>query len=116
MMKQDYLELLVENIHSTTIATIGADGHPQTRVIDMMLYDEQGVYFLTAKANAPMSAGKSDRSILAKDGDSGTGNSTKARTYAIAESSAVMVMVRILMAAALFGCCMVTVWFIMLLS
>ena len=48
MMKQDYLELLVENIHSTTIATIGADGHPQTRVIDMMLYDEQGVYFLTA--------------------------------------------------------------------
>ena len=30
MQKQDYLELLVENIHSTTIATIGADGHPQT--------------------------------------------------------------------------------------
>ena len=36
MTKQDYLELLVEKIHSTTIATIGADGHPQTRVIDMM--------------------------------------------------------------------------------
>lgn len=49
MTKQDYLELLVENIHSTTVATIGTDGHPQTRVIDMMLYDEQGVYFLTAK-------------------------------------------------------------------
>ena len=66
--------------------------------------------------NAPMSAGKSDRSILAKDGDNGTGNSTKARTYAIAESSAVMVMVRILRAVALFGCCMVKVRFIMLLS
>ena len=52
MQKQDYLELLVENIHSTTIATIGADGHPKTRVIDMMLYDEQGVYFLTAKGKA----------------------------------------------------------------
>ena len=52
MTKQDYLELLVENIHSTTIATIGTDGHPQTRVIDMMLYDEQGVYFLTAKGKA----------------------------------------------------------------
>ena len=38
MQKQDYLKLLVENIHSTTIATIGADGHPQPRVIDMMLY------------------------------------------------------------------------------
>ena len=52
MTKQDYLQLLVETIHSTTVATIGADGHPQTRVIDMMLYDEQGVYFLTAKGKA----------------------------------------------------------------
>ena len=47
-MKADvqYLKSLVDDIHSTTIATIGADGHPQTRVIDMMLYDKQGVYFL----------------------------------------------------------------------
>ena len=52
MTKHDYLELLVENIHSTTIATIGADSHPQTRVIDMMLWDEQGVYFLAAKGKA----------------------------------------------------------------
>ena len=52
MKKQDYMKLLVEGIHSTTIATIGADGHPQTRVIDMMLYDKQGVYFLTAKGKA----------------------------------------------------------------
>lgn len=45
-----YLKLLVENIHSATIATVGADGHPQTCVIDMMLYDEQGIiYFLTIK-------------------------------------------------------------------
>ena len=41
MQKEDYLKLLVEDIHSSTMATIGADGHPQTRVIDMMLYDEQ---------------------------------------------------------------------------
>lgn len=46
---QKYLKILIEDIHSTTVATIGADGHPQTRVIDMMLYDEKGVYFLTAK-------------------------------------------------------------------
>ena len=52
MTKQDYLKLLVETIHSTTVATIGADGHPQTRVIDMMLYDERGVYFLTARGKA----------------------------------------------------------------
>ena len=49
MAKNDYLKLLVENIHSTTIATIGADGHPQTRIIDIMLWDRRGVYFLTAK-------------------------------------------------------------------
>ena len=52
MNKNDYLRILVEQIHSTTIATIGADGHPQTRVIDMMLWDENGVYFLTAKGKA----------------------------------------------------------------
>ena len=45
----NYLKILVEDIHSTVVATIGKDGHPVTRCIDMMLYDENGVYFLTAK-------------------------------------------------------------------
>lgn len=48
----DYIETLVEEIHSTIVATIGADGHPQTRIIDMMYYDEKGIYFLTAKGKA----------------------------------------------------------------
>ncbi|MCD7868262.1 MAG: 4Fe-4S binding protein [Clostridiales bacterium] len=52
MTNSDYLKLLVEDIQSTTVATIGADGHPQTRTIDMMLWDEKGVYFLTAKGKA----------------------------------------------------------------
>ena len=52
MKTNDYLEKLVEHIHSAVIATIGADGHPQTRVIDMMLWDKQGVYFLTARGKA----------------------------------------------------------------
>ena len=43
MTKMDYLKLLVDEIHSTTVATIGSDGHPQTRIIDMMYYDEEGV-------------------------------------------------------------------------
>ena len=37
MQNQDYLKLLVEQLHSTTVATLGADGHPQTRVLHMML-------------------------------------------------------------------------------
>ena len=52
MTKLDYLRLLVDEIHSTTVATIGLDGHPQTRIIAMMYYDEDGVYFLTAKGKA----------------------------------------------------------------
>ena len=52
MQNQDYLKLLVEQLYSTTVATLGADGHPQTRVIDMMLWDAQGMYFLTARGKA----------------------------------------------------------------
>lgn len=47
-----YLKLLVEDIHSAIVATLGEDGYPQTRAIDMMLYDETGVYFLTAKGKS----------------------------------------------------------------
>ena len=43
MKTEDYLKILVEEIHSAMVATIADDGHPQTRVIDMMLYDENGV-------------------------------------------------------------------------
>ena len=52
MIGYEYIKVLVEEMHSTTVATIGNDGHPQTRVIDMMYYDEEGVYFLTAKGKA----------------------------------------------------------------
>ena len=52
MTGYEYIKVLVEKMHSTTVATIGKDGHPQTRVIDMMYYDEEGVYFLTAKGKA----------------------------------------------------------------
>ncbi|MCD7811726.1 MAG: 4Fe-4S binding protein [Ruminococcus sp.] len=48
----NYIKYLVENIHSVIVATINADGHPQTRVINMMMWDEKGLYFLTAKGKA----------------------------------------------------------------
>ncbi|MCD7729820.1 MAG: 4Fe-4S binding protein [Clostridia bacterium] len=41
--------MLVEEMHSAAVATIGGDGKPHIRIIDMMLYDDGGVYFLTAK-------------------------------------------------------------------
>ena len=49
MTAQDYMKILVEDLHSAVVSTIGDDGHPETRTIDMMLWDDEGVYFLTAK-------------------------------------------------------------------
>lgn len=47
-----FLEILTEDIHSVVVATLNAKGQPETRVIDMMLYDEQGLYFLTARGKS----------------------------------------------------------------
>lgn len=52
MQKEDYLRIMVEDIHSAAVATIGSDGRPQIRTIDMMLWDGDGVYFLTARGKA----------------------------------------------------------------
>lgn len=52
MESEKYLKILVEDIHSTIVATVDDDGHPVTRAIDMMLWDDRGVYFLTAKGKA----------------------------------------------------------------
>lgn len=44
-----YFKILAEGIHSVVIATTDKNGLPSTRVIDIMLYDDEGLYFLTAK-------------------------------------------------------------------
>ena len=44
-----YFKILTEEIHSVVIATVDENGLPSTRVIDMMLFDNEGIYFLTAK-------------------------------------------------------------------
>lgn len=44
-----YIEYLVNNIHSSVVATINSENHPVTCAVDMMDYDEDGVYFLTAR-------------------------------------------------------------------
>lgn len=52
MTSQTYLKVLSEEIHSVVVATIDDNGLPATRVIDVMLYDEEGLYFLTAKGKS----------------------------------------------------------------
>ena len=52
METKDYLEILRKEIHSTVIATVDGKGRPVTRVIDIMLTDEDSLYFITAKGKA----------------------------------------------------------------
>ena len=52
---------IVDDIHTTVVATVDDDGLPVTSVIDMMDYDEEGLYFLT-------NAGKPFYDRLAKRG------------------------------------------------
>lgn len=48
MTADDYLNLLVNDIHSTVLSTVGPDGRPKSRIIDMMLAKDGKLYFLTA--------------------------------------------------------------------
>lgn len=52
MTPQEILNVLQADIHSTVFATVDEQGLPQTCVIDLMLADEEGLYFLTAKGKA----------------------------------------------------------------
>lgn len=45
----NYLKYLVHEIHSTIVATVDENGLPVTCAIDIMDYDKNGLYFLTAK-------------------------------------------------------------------
>ena len=49
MKAEDYLRYIVEEIHTTIVATVDDDGKPVTAAIDMMDADENGLYFLTAR-------------------------------------------------------------------
>lgn len=49
MQIKDYLKYIVEQIHTTVFATVDSQGRPVTCAIDIMDYDESGLYFLTAK-------------------------------------------------------------------
>lgn len=48
----DYLRYIVEEVHTVIVATVDDGGLPVTSAIDMMDYDESGLYFLTAKGKS----------------------------------------------------------------
>ena len=71
MTAYDYLNFIVDEIHSTVVATVDSDGLPVTCVIDMMYADENGLYFLTAKGKNFYQRLK-ERGYLALSGMKGT--------------------------------------------
>ena len=48
----NYLKYLVVEIHTTVMATVDNNGLPVTCAIDIMDYDDSGLYFLTAKGKS----------------------------------------------------------------
>jgi len=48
MKTKKYLEFLTHEIHSTVFATVDENGEPHTCVIDIMLCDDESIYFLTS--------------------------------------------------------------------
>ena len=52
MTTAEILTVLQGEIHTTVFATVDDDGLPQTCVIDLMLADDNGLYFLTAKGKS----------------------------------------------------------------
>ena len=49
MKTVDYLSYIVNEIHTTIVATVDDEGLPVTAAIDMMDCDDNSLYFLTAK-------------------------------------------------------------------
>ena len=49
MKTAEYLSFVVNEIHTTIVATVDDEGLPVTIAIDMMDCDENSLYFLTAK-------------------------------------------------------------------
>lgn len=52
MTALEILTILQRDIHSAVFATVDDSGLPQTCVIDLMLADENGLYFLTARGKS----------------------------------------------------------------
>lgn len=49
MTKLEYFSYIVDGLHTAIMATVDENGLPVTAAMDIMHYDEVGLYFLTAK-------------------------------------------------------------------
>ena len=49
MKEKEYLHIISDIIHTTIVATVDDNGLPVTAAIDMMMSNDSGLYFLTAR-------------------------------------------------------------------
>lgn len=52
MTTNDYLKFLQREIHTVVVATVDEDSLPVTCAVDIMDYDDGGLYFITAKGKS----------------------------------------------------------------
>ena len=67
----NYLKYLVEEIHTTIVATVDDVGQPVTAAIDMMDYDEGGLYFDDPELGVewPMPEGMTKEDLIISEKD-----------------------------------------------
>lgn len=82
MVTKDYFRMLKDEIHSVVFATVDEDGLPEARVIDIMLVDEDSLYFLTAKGKE-FYRQLMDRRFAAVSGMAGDGGSMTKKAISV---------------------------------
>ena len=60
METKDYFSFLVNEIHTTVVATVDDEGLPVTAAIDMMDYDENSFTSLPQKEKASMTGSQNE--------------------------------------------------------
>ena len=83
MTAKDYLQLISNEIHTTIVATVDDKGLPVTAAIDMMMSDERGLYFLTARGKSFSASIPSCRAAKMKRPPSGLVTQVKASISSI---------------------------------
>ncbi len=83
MITKDYLQMLQKEIHSTAFATVDKNGLPQVRIIDIMLVDDDNLYFITAKGKEFYSQLEAQKFVAISGMTCGSGDSLTKKAISI---------------------------------
>lgn len=83
MTTKEYLQILHKEIHSTAFATVDDNGLPLVRIIDVMLVDEDSLYFITAKGKEFYRQLEKQKFVAITGMTSGSGDSLTKKSISI---------------------------------